>query len=270
MSDGTEPPRLSALVVAHNEERHLPDCLSALSFCDELVVVLDRCTDRSKEIAEAAGARILEGAWPVEGDRRNEGIAACRGEWILEIDADERVTPPRGAEIRRTVGESGYDRHNIPVDNYVGERLVRYGWGAQFGVSSAPRLCRKGVKTWGRDRVHPALTWREGAREGPKLKNRLAHYADDSLSDLLQRLDRYTTARASDLMDSGNIGGLANNLRRFVSRFFKCYVGRKGYREAGYGFLIAVCAGLYPLVSYLKAKEMLDGASPQKPDGTSS
>ena len=255
MSVRTDGPRLSALVVAHNEERHLPDCLAALAFCDEVVVVLDRCTDRSKEIAEAAGARTLEGAWPVEGDRRNEGIAACRGQWILEVDADERVGPELAEEIRRIAAESPYDRHNIPVDNYVGGRLVRYGWGAQFGVSSAPRLCRKGVKTWGRDRVHPSLSWREGAREGPKLRHRLTHYADENISDLLQRLDRYTTARAADLAESGSAGGLANNLRRFFSRFAKCYFRRKGYREGGYGFLIAVCAGLYPLVSYLKMKE---------------
>jgi glycosyltransferase involved in cell wall biosynthesis len=264
MSDLSDDPLLSALVVAHNEERNLPDCLAGLAFCDELVVVLDRCTDRSKEIAEAAGARILEGAWPVEGDRRNEGIDACRGQWVLEIDADERVTPELAVEIRRTVAESSYDRHNIPVDNYVGRRLVRYGWGAQFGVSSAPRLCRRGVKTWGRDRVHPALRWREGAREGPKLVNRLVHHADENISDLLQRLDRYTTARAADLLDKGDPGGLASNLRRFFSRFGKCYLRRKGYREGGYGFLIAVCAGLYPLISYLKARELQDGKMPSE------
>src|SRR5258705_10642476 len=71
---------------------------------------------------------------------------------------------------------------------------------------------------------------------------------------MLQRLDRYTTARAQDLRDSGNIGSYGRNLRRIVSRFWKCYVGRKGYREGPYGFLIALCAALYPILSYLKAR----------------
>ena len=73
---GDRTPGLSALVVAHNEEAQLPGCLAQLTFADEIVVVLDRCTDKSLEIAQAAGARILEGAWPLEGTRRNAGIAA--------------------------------------------------------------------------------------------------------------------------------------------------------------------------------------------------
>ncbi len=82
----------------------------------------------------------------------------------------------------------------------------------------------------------------------------MEHYIDRDISDMIHRLDRYSTMRARDLRDSGNIGTFAHNLRRLFSRFFKCYVSRKGYREGGYGFLIALFAGLYPLLSYLKAK----------------
>ena len=72
--------------------------------------------------------------------------------------------------------------------------------------------------------------------------------------DMLHRLDRYTSLRAQDLRDSGNIGTLSRNLRRIVSRFWKCYVGRRGYREGAWGLLIALCAALYPILSYLKAR----------------
>ena len=68
------------------------------------------------------------------------------------------------------------------------------------------------------------------------------------------RLDRYTSERAQDLRDSGDIGSYRRNLRRTVSRFCKCYIGRRGYREGPYGFLIALCAALYPILSYLKAR----------------
>ncbi len=71
---------------------------------------------------------------------------------------------------------------------------------------------------------------------------------------MLARLDRYTTAHAKDLRDSGDIGSYRRNLRRIVSRFWKCYVARRGYREGPYGFLVALCAGLYPILSYLKAR----------------
>ncbi len=244
---------LSVVVLVHNEQDHLADCLDRLGFADELVVVLDRCTDRSKVIAARYTERLVEGEWPLEGDRRRACNAACAGPWILEVDADERVSDALGREIRAVVAASHWDRHLIPIDNYIGERLVRHGWGAWFGTMAKPALFRKGAKSWGRQWMHPKLTF-EG-RQGPWLQNRLIHYVDRDISDMLRRLDRYTTARAHDLRDSGQIAheSFARNLRRLFSRFLKCYVGRSGYREGGYGFLIALCAGLYPILSYLKA-----------------
>src|SRR5256885_17223293 len=90
---GMNGPRLSALVVAHDEEAQLAECLSRLGFADEIVVVLDRCRDRSRDIALQFTDRIVEGAWEREGPRRHAGIAVCRGAWIVEIDSDERVGP---------------------------------------------------------------------------------------------------------------------------------------------------------------------------------
>lgn len=159
--------RLSALVVARDEEAQLAECLQALGFCDEIVVVLDRCTDGSREVALRFTDRVVEGAWPLEGPRRQAGVEACRGEWVLEVDADERVSEALAAEIRETVRQSRFDFHRIPFDNYIGKRLVRHGWGAQFGVGSKACLSRKGVKAWGAQRVHPVVSWKRGARQGP-------------------------------------------------------------------------------------------------------
>jgi glycosyltransferase involved in cell wall biosynthesis len=248
----TAAPLLSALVVAHNEEAQLADCLSCLAFADEIVVVLDRCTDRSADIARRFTDRIVEGAWEREGKRRNTGIAACRGRWVLEIDADERVGAALAAEIQAVVANSAADWHLIPVDNYIGDHLVRHGWGASFGRSAHAGLFRRGAKHWGDGRVHPAVTLTGVA--GHRLGSRLVHRVDRNISDMLRRLDRYTSARAQDLRDSGEIGGLGRNLRRIFSRFWKCYVGRRGYREGAWGFLIALCAALYPILSYLKAR----------------
>jgi glycosyltransferase involved in cell wall biosynthesis len=243
---------LSAVISVHNEERQLAECLETLAFADEIVVLLDKCTDGSEEIARRFTDRIVPGNWPTEGQRRNAGIDACQGDWVFEIDADERVTPALADEIRRTLETTTADWHEIPVDNHVGGKLVRWGWGASFGKAAYPGLFRKGVKVWGDQRVHPSLTW--SGRKGAMLTERLIHYVDRDISDMLKRLDSYSTARAKDLRDSGDIGSTANNVRRLFSRFFKCYVMRKGYREGGYGLVIALCAGLYPLLSHLKAK----------------
>ena len=129
-------PTLTALVVIYNEEKRLPSCLEKLRFVDELVVVLDKCTDRSKEIALEFGARIVEGSWDREGDRRNTGIAACRTDWVLEVDADEHVPPALAEEIRRVIAASTFAWHEIPVDNFIGDKLVRHGWGASYGKAA--------------------------------------------------------------------------------------------------------------------------------------
>lgn len=244
-------PTLSALVVAHNEEKRLADCLDRLKFADEIVVVLDKCTDGSKAIAEAYTDRILEGSWDIEGPRRNAGIAFCQTDWILEVDCDERVPETLAQEIRQTIKTTSFDWHEILVDNYIGKRLVRWGWGASFGKAAYPGLFKKGVKTWGDRRLHPPLKW--SGKKGPMLAARIEHNVDRDIADMISRFNSYTSARALDMREHGEEGRFARHLVRLASRFFKCYVRRKGYKEGGYGFLIALLAGLYPLVSHLKA-----------------
>jgi glycosyltransferase involved in cell wall biosynthesis len=245
--------RLSALVVVRNEAARLPDCLASLGFADELLVVLDRSTDASAEIARAHGARVLEGAWELEGGRRNAGIAACTGDWVLEVDADERVPPELGAELRTVATVSPHAFHRVRIDNYVGDRLILHGWGGSFGTTLKPILFRRGAKHWRAQRVHPDLDWT--GTEGERLTTHgIRHEVDRDISDMLRRLDRYSSAKAADLLAEGQIGSLSGNLRRFVSRTLKCFVARKGYREGGWGLLIALCAGLFPLLAHLKAR----------------
>jgi glycosyltransferase involved in cell wall biosynthesis len=245
-------PRLSALVVARNEEAQLAACLATLCFADEIVVVLDRSTDRSRDIAEHAGARIVEGAWPIEGERRQAGVDACTGDWIVEVDADERVPEPLAREIRQTIATAAPGYFLIPFDNYIGDRLVRHGWGASFGVLAAARLYTKGAKRWGGERVHPSITL-EGLKR--RLSTPMVHFVDRDVGDMIDRLRRYSLARAADLNAKGEpLPPLIFTLRRSVSRFLKCYVMRKGFREGRMGFMLALMAGLFPLLSHLIAQ----------------
>lgn len=246
--------KLSALVVAHNEEKRIEACLEKLAFTDEIVVILDKCTDNTKELAAKFTDKLFEGSWDIEGDRRNYGISCCSGDWVLEVDADEHVPSDLADEVRQTIETTKYDYHEIPVDNYVGDVCISYGTGASYSKAAYPGLFKKESKTWGNQRLHPALSWNAPNGKGAMLKYRLNHYVDKNISDMIKRLDSYSSARAKDLRESGKIGNLPDNIRRFFSRFIKCYFFRKGYKEGGYGFLFALFAGLYPLISFLKAK----------------
>ena len=242
--------RLTAVLCVHNEERRLARCLDALGFADEIVLVLDRCTDRSRAIGEAYGAVMVSGVFPLEGPRRAAGMAAASGDWILEIDADEIVTPALAEEIRAALDDPRWTFRKVPVDNYVGERLIRHGWGGAFGTSLAARLYKRGSKSWGGERVHPGV--RFDGPQGPNLTHPLHHQFADSVSDVFRRLDRYTDLKAQDLREHGGKTGLADNARRGLQRFWKCYVRRRGWKEGGWGLMISLMAGLYPLISVLR------------------
>ena len=251
--------KLSACLCIHNEEASLEACLQTLGFADEIVIALDKCTDRSKEIALAHGAKIIAGNWPLEDSRRNATYELASGDWILEVDCDERISPALAAEIRQVITATPYDLHCIPFDNYIGDTLVKYGWGAYIGVSQKIALFRRGAKSYQLDnagtRVHPKVT--VNGRFGPVLSHAITHYIDKNLSDTIRRFDSYTSGHAKDLIDKGDIGSFGANFRRLFSRFYKSYIRRKGYREGAMGFFIGMLAALYPMVSYLKAKHRL-------------
>ncbi len=113
------------------------------------------------------------------------------------------------------------------------------------------RLFRRGGKAWGAEKVHPSVRFL--GQEGARLATPIAHRMDVDIADMLGRFERYTALRAVDLRLKPK-GGVASNVFRAFRRFFKCYVARKGYREGEWGFLIALLAALYPLVSTLRAR----------------
>jgi glycosyltransferase involved in cell wall biosynthesis len=248
-SESPRRPRLSALVVARNEEARLGPCLDSVSFADEIVVVLDRTTDGSAAIAAQHGARIVEGAWEIEGGRRNAGIAACRGDWILEVDCDERVPPALAAEIGAVIAGAADGYFLVPMANHIGDRLVRHGWGAYNGVAAKASLFHRSAKTWGAGRVHPKIELR-----GPRrvLAQRMDHFVYRDVSDMIRRLDRYTDLAADDAVEQGVQPRLRPALRRLFSRAWKSYVARRGYREGAWGVALATMSALYPLLIYLK------------------
>ena len=245
---------ISALVIVHNEEKMLDTCLQKLKFCNEIIIVLDNSTDNSENISLKYTNKIYSGKWEIEGDRRNFGISKCNSEWVLEIDADEYVSIELAKEIIETINNQNnhYLNYHIKINNYIGTTLVKNGWGGSFGVGGVTRLCKKGTKSWGKQRVHPEIKF-TGAF-GPDLKNPLDHYFVENISGLIKKFDNWTYLKSLDLIDQNKKDTLRRNIRRIFTRFIKNYYKRKGYKEGKIGFLIALFAGLFPIVSFLRAE----------------
>ncbi|MBL6664517.1 MAG: glycosyltransferase family 2 protein [Rickettsiales bacterium] len=247
-------PKVSALIVAHNEEEKIEECLKSLVFVDEIVVILDKCTDNTLEIVKKYTKNIIEGEWEIEGVRRNIGLEACDSEWILEIDADERVSKELANEVIDAIKNDKVDSYNIKVNNYVGDRLVKYGWLRTIGVLDKRILSKKGLKKYTQDKkVHPDFKISGNVEY---LANSLTHKMDKDITSLISRFNRNTNWRASDMIENKvNCNhSLLKEVISFKIRFFKSFITKKGFKEGSLGFLIAILCALYPLVSRLKAK----------------
>ncbi len=250
--------KISAVIVAHNEEGKIEECLKSLNFADEIVVVLDKCSDKTKEIVQKYTNNIFEGSWNIEGKRRNIALNNASGDWILEIDADERVSSDLAQEIL-SIRDSKPCQFSVLVDNYVGARLVKYGWLRSIAVLRRVTMFYNGYKIYHEDKeIHPTADMKG---EVKYLKNSLTHMMDGNISALVKRFDRNTTWRANDMMASGKKleFGIFKEIISIKTRIFKSFIIKKGYKEGLLGLLIAILAALYPSVSRLKALEIKVG-----------
>lgn len=251
---------ISIAIAARNAADDLEGCLRSAQFADEIVVLLDRSEDHSESIAQRFNAKIIKGAWPQEGKRRNTLLSHCTSNWILELDTDERISLNLQMELNQIRSEVATQAHMVNLDNYIGKRLVRHGWGPTcFGIPGKVSLFPRGSKHYDEETIDAHPPYRLQCPVGPTLEHPIIHYRERNISEVWQRLDRYTTLRANEwLQHPEKMGPLRSQIRRFFSYFYKSYVRRKGYKEGHYGLLIALCAGLYYLLAYIKVKAHAD------------
>jgi len=247
--------KLSALVCVQNQEEQLSDCLRRLWFCDEVVVVADRCSDSSIEVARRHGAIVVAGIFPLESQRRQAGLEAAGGDWILEIAPDERVGSALAWEIRATLkmGPEG-DWFEVPLANHLGGDRVGGGWTDPLGAEREVRLYRPGAKLWAARRSDGGRGFGAGAGT---LRGELHRRAGAGVGELVERVNRLSGLAAEDLADGGAPPPIGRAALDGFAAFLRSYVARRGWREGGRGLALAALCGLYPLLAQLKAREAL-------------
>jgi hypothetical protein len=185
--------RLSVFIITYNEAQDLPECLASVAaIADEIVVVDQGSSDDTCSIAEAAGARVITRAFDGFGAQKQAALEACTGEWVLSIDADERLTAPLSDEIDAATRSTGVNGYRIRRQvYYLGKRLRFGGTGSEW----LPRLARRAHARFTPARVHERLII-----DGPvgRLQSPMLHLTYHDLSEHLHVIDRYTTALAID------------------------------------------------------------------------
>jgi len=212
-----------------------------------VLVVDDESSDDTVQIAGSLGARVLRRKMDVEGTHRNWAQAQAKHEWILSLDADERVTPELAEEIQALLQqEPEHPTYAIPRRNYIGTRWIRHGG---WYPSEQLKLFKKSLFRWEETTVHPRAIVNGG---WGTLTHDIVHYSYRDLADFVGKLNRQTTLEAQKWLADGRRITLSKALWRMVDRPMRSYVGKRGYRDGFWGVIVAVLAGLYQFLSYCK------------------
>ncbi|MEO7145000.1 MAG: glycosyltransferase family 2 protein [Bryobacteraceae bacterium] len=243
--------RLSAAIITLNEERNLPRVMESLRCCDEVVIVDSGSIDRTVEVAEKLGARVVENPWSGYASQKNFAAQQCANDWILSLDADESLSEALEGEIWQ-IKRNGprFDAYTMPrMAQYLGRWILHSGWYPDRKV----RLYDRRRARWTGDFVHESV-----AVDGKvgNLESNLLHFTCDSLSEHLKTMDRYTTLAAEQLVAQGRRIGWGELLVNPPWTFLHTYVLLRGFLDGREGLTIAYMAAFYNFLKYAKAKNI--------------
>jgi len=242
-------PTLSVILITRNEEANLDDCLASLEGIAQQIVVVDtNSADRTLEIAQKYGATLSQPSdWPGFGPQKNRALDLANGEWVLSLDADERLTPALKSEILTAIHHSGHvDCFAIPRLSWYCGRFIRHsGWSPDY----VDRLFKRGTAHFSDDLVHERLI-PDGSVA--KLKNPMLHYSFMNYSQVLQKVDRYSTASAEQAFSQGKNSSPLKAVLHGAWAFFRTYILRAGFLDGPQGFTLAVSNGQGTYYRYIK------------------
>jgi glycosyltransferase involved in cell wall biosynthesis len=242
--------KISATIIANNEEANIGACLASLDFADEIVVVDSGSTDRTEEICLAhPRVRFSRADWPGYGRQKNRAAGLAANDWIFNIDADERVSP----ELRRSilaVSGAEFACYRAARENYFGARWIkRCGWYPDYNT----RLYDRRACAFSERSVHESLVC---PGEVGLLPGNLVHRTYTGVSDYLKRMDRYSSLAAEELVKAGKRPGLLQLLLKPLFTFCKMYFLKLGFLEGYTGFLLSMLYSHYTFYKYGKAVEI--------------
>lgn len=251
----THQSKLAAVIITKNEERNIAACLDSVAWADERIVVDAESRDRTVEIARQHGATVYVRPWPGYGPQKNFGIDQARAEWILIVDADERITPALREEIRSVLEASpaadiaGYE---IPRRNFFYGRWIR---GGGLSPDYQLRLFRKAAGRYDDTMLHEHLRLR-GRIE--RLREPMDHDSMPTIGAHVRKMMRYTTLAAQEKLKHRSRVSALDIAGRHLGTIVKTYLWRNGYRDGVHGLLVALFAGMHTFVKYAKAWECLN------------
>jgi glycosyltransferase involved in cell wall biosynthesis len=242
---------ISATLITYNEELNVDEALQSLSWIDEIIVVDSGSSDTTLDICRRFTDRIFHREWTGYVDQKNFAVEKARNDWILSLDADERISPELCAEIQKLArigfGKPGY---KIPRAAFFLGRWIRHGdWYPDYQL----RLFDRRYGKWAGGRVHESVK----TLENPEFLNgEIYHYTYRSLSDYLRRLETYSSLAALDYQQRGKFATPLKLLGNPFGAFIKAYLVKRGFIDGTPGFAVAVMGAVSVFFKYAKLYEL--------------
>lgn len=244
--------RLSVIVITRNEVQRLRRCLESVPFADEIVVADSGSTDGTPRLAQELGARVIATAdWPGFGPQKNRALDAARGTWVLSLDADEWLSPELAQQVqsvvRRPLATGTPAAFSLPrLSSFCGQWMRHSGW----YPDRVERLFQRGQARFSDDMVHERL--RVDGRVEALGGGHLMHDSIPSLHLAVDKMNRYSSGRAQDLLRTGRRGGLGRAVGHGLWAFVRTYFLKRGFLDGRLGFVLAVNNGEASYYRYLK------------------
>ena len=242
---------LTVIIPTYNEEQILPACLDSVRFADETLVVDSFSTDRTLEVARAHGARIVQREYGYSAQQKNWAIPQASHEWVLLVDADERVTPAlRGEILALLEGEPRADGYWIRRANFfLGRRIRHCGWGTDKVV----RLFRRDVSRYQDRQVHAEI---DLPGPLPTLNHPLDHHTFRSFGQYWRKLELYSEWGARQMHQEGRRAGGFQLFFRPLGRFIRMYFLRFGFLEGAHGVALSLLGAFTVYLKYARLWEI--------------
>lgn len=229
--------KISAVVLAKNEEKNIADCIDSVSWCDEILVIDDNSKDKTAEIAKRSGAKVF--VHPLNNDfsgARNFGLSKTTGDWVLFIDADERVTTSLSENIKDQISKI---KDPKTTGFYIKRKDILWGKELKHGEVRQMKLLRLAKKNSGKWEESVHEKWIAKGKIG-ELKNPLIHYPHQNISDFLKEINFYTDLRAKELFNRGIKTNWLEIIFYPKVKFFLNYVFKMGFLDGLEGLIFAI------------------------------
>lgn len=227
--------RISAYIITFNEESNIAKAITSVLWADEIVVADSGSTDRTVEIAEGLGARVVQIDFEGFGPLRNKAIAACSHEWIFSLDSDERCTEEAREEIQRIIqSPDAADAYQVPRKSYFMGRWVKgCGWYPDYRQT---QLFRKGALVYTDEVVHESF---KTIGTVATLQSHVIQYPFRNFAQLIDKTQRYSTLGATKMAAKGKTATISAALLHACAAFIRLYLFKRGFLDGWAGFVIA-------------------------------